>query len=99
MSDTFGLWVGRLVIVVIIVVIGYVIGMFVANIQKNPNESVIVQTKRSSKYEKIGAACGFAIGAIWVLFVAGKDHRQKESYQSLLRKGAYQGASQTPFAI
>jgi len=89
MSDTLGLWVGRLIIVVILVVIGYFIGMFAASIKKQPNESAAAAAERADKYEKVGGACGLAIGAIWVLIVAGKDHKQRETYATRRIGDAY----------
>lgn len=102
MSDTLSLWVGRLVIVVIIIAIGYFIGMFIASTQKKANESVAADAQRTSKYEKIGAASGAVISAIWLLYVAGKDHKQKSSYETQLirnNNGKIQSLVTTPFAI
>lgn len=89
MSDTLGLWVGRLIIVVIIVVIGFFIGMFAASLKKLPNESAAAAAERADKYEKVGAACGLVLGGIWVLLVAGKDHKQKEAYATRRIGDAY----------
>ena len=69
------IWLGRVIIIVILAVIGFFLGMFVSTLHKKAGETVVQEKERKSKYEKIGAASGLVLGAVWALVVAQKDKK------------------------
>ena len=85
------IWVERLIIVAVIAVASFFISGFVAQLTKKKGESADDANARQMSYQRAGLAGGAALGVLWMLMMAGSDHRASERRELLSRRGTLTG--------
>jgi hypothetical protein len=86
MAVSSGIWVERIIIVAIIAVLAFFAGGFAATLRAKKGESAADRDARSEQYKRAGIAGGVTLGVLWMLIMAGMDHRQSERRELLSRR-------------